>query len=169
MLRASGPVNEMNPEKNIKRITELMERDDSVDAPADSIKWAKNIFRARVPARQASIIERLVAVLKADLRGGVPVYGERSAGSAAARQMLFEAGDSAVDLRITEKGKSVSIRGQVIGVGFENAIATLAGETDVTVELDADSGFEMTAKKGSYTLTITGPKTEIVVENLDLA
>ena len=169
MLRANGPGKMMNPEKNIKRITELMQRDDSVDAPADSIKWAKNIFRTRVPARSASIVERVIAVLRADLSGGKPVFGERSAGPAAARQMLFEAGDSAVDLRITSKGRSVSSRGQVIGDGFENAVAVLSGDAEVTAELDTDSGFELAAKKGIYTLTITGPETEIVIEKLDLA
>lgn len=169
MLRANGPGKMMNPEKNIKRITELMQRDDSVDAPADSIKWAKNMFRARVPARSASIVERVIAVLTADLGGGKPVFGERSAGSAAARQMLFEAGGSAVDLRITSKGPKVNIRGQVIGDGFENAVAVLSGETRVTAELDANSGFEIAAKKGAYSLTITGTGTEIVIEKLDLA
>ena len=169
MLRASGPGKMMNPEKNIKLITDLMERDDSVDAPADSIKWAKNIFRARVPARSASIVERVIAVLTADLSGGKPVFGERSASSAAARQMLFEAGEAAVDLRITIKGTTANIRGQVIGSGFENAVAVLSGDTDVTAELDADSGFEIAAKKGIYSLTITGPETEIVIDKLDLA
>src|SRR5690606_32795815 len=143
MLRASGPGKKMNPEKNIKLITDLMERDDSVDAPADSIKWAKNMFRARVPARSASVVERVIAVLTADLSGGTPVFGERSAGSAAARQMLFEAGQAAVDLRITSKGRMANIRGQVIGSGFENAVAVLSGDTEVTAELEADSAVDI--------------------------
>ncbi|HSI88970.1 MAG TPA: hypothetical protein VK918_07925, partial [Pyrinomonadaceae bacterium] len=86
----------MNSHENIKKIAELMERDGSVDAPQDSIKWAKNIFRSRMPSTAPSALRRIVALLHVDLLPGRQAFGERSAGATKARQMLFQAEDAAV-------------------------------------------------------------------------
>jgi|SRR5690606_6058846 len=161
----------MNSQENIKKIAELIERDSSVDAPQDSIKWAKNMFRTRVPAGSPSAMRRIIALLQVDLLPGRQVFGERSAGATQARQMLFQADDAAVDLRITDQGKSLSIRGQVIGDGFENAEASVSGDTGTSsASLNENSEFEFTGiKKGILHLTITSKISEIVIEELDLS
>ncbi|HSI87553.1 MAG TPA: hypothetical protein VK918_00730, partial [Pyrinomonadaceae bacterium] len=139
--------------------------------PQDSIKWAKNIFRARIPASSPSALRRIVALLHVDLLPGRQAFGERSAGATNARQMLFQAEDAAVDLRITDLGKSLSIRGQVIGDGFENAVASLSGPSGTTsASLDENSEFEFTGtKKGVFRLSISGNASEIVIEEVDLS
>lgn len=161
----------MNSHENIKKITELMERDSSVDAPEVSIKWAKNIFRSRMPSTAPSALRRIFALLHLDLLPGRQAFGERSAGATKARQMLFQAEDAAVDLRITDLGKSLSIRGQVIGDGFENAVASLSGPSGTTsASLDENSEFEFTGiKKGMFRLSISGNESEIVIMELDLS
>jgi hypothetical protein len=161
----------MNSQENIKKITELIERDSSVDAPLDSVKWAKNIFRSRAAASSPSPLRRIVALLQADLLPGRPVFGERSAGASQARQMLFQAEDSAVDLRVIDQGKSLAIRGQVIGDGFENAEASLSGPSGTaSASLDENSEFEFAGiGKGVYSLSLSGNESEIIIEELDLS
>jgi hypothetical protein len=161
----------MNSQENIKKITELIERDSSQDAPLDSVKWAKNIFRSRAAAGSPSPLRRIVALLQADLLPGRQVFGERSAGALQARQMLFQAEDSAVDLRVIDQGKSLAIRGQVIGDGFENAEASLSGPTGTTsASLDENSEFEFAGiGKGVYSLSLSGNESEIIIEELDLS
>src|SRR5829696_5998646 len=86
----------------INKIIHLMQRDESADAPADSIKWAKNIFRTRQAEPKKSLVQKIIAVLQMDLSGAQAAFGERSATLSQTRQMLFQGGDNAIDLRISE-------------------------------------------------------------------
>lgn len=102
-------------EQRLDKIVSLMRSDRSADAPADAIKYAKGLMRSRISAAEPGIVERIVAVLKMHLEPGKPAFGERSASAASARQMLFDAGIYAVDIRITKTGTSYELRGQIIG------------------------------------------------------
>src|ERR1044072_2344307 len=96
-----------NSEKQfLEEIVSLMQRDESVDAPQDAIKWSKNLFRTRAAEPKKSFVQKILAVLQVDLAPNKAACGERSAAAAQERQMLFEAGDNGIDLRIkeTEKG-----------------------------------------------------------------
>lgn len=161
----------MNSDETTNKILRLMQADDSVDAPADSIKWAKNLFLSRATEPKPSMLQRLIAVLQAEIAPGQAAFGERSAAAGQARQMLFSAGELAVDLRITAAGSKFNIRGQVIGDGFENATILLAGpkgETEATADELAE--FELNdVAKGVYSLTFTAGDAEIVIEELNLA
>lgn len=146
-----------------------METDDSVDAPADSVKWVKNIFRSRAAGPERTLLRRVIAVLQAEIGTGQPAFGERSASASTSRQILYAAEDAAVDLRMRETGQTIAISGQVIGEGFENASVILAGEEQYLVATNELAEFEMMdIAKGSYTLLIANGETEIVVKNIEL-
>lgn len=150
-------------DKNIERIIRLMQTDDSVDAPADAVRWAKNLFRTR--QEQPSALARIKAVLKIDITPGQAVFGERS-GQAEARQMLFEAGEFAVDIRIAPSEEGFDVRGQVLGEGFENR-AVLLGDHRARSNALGEFTFEGVAA-GQYTFSIDNGEEEIVVEGIGI-
>ena len=157
----------MSSETKLQKILELMAADDSTDAPADSVKWAKNLFRTR-SVESPSLIKRIVAVLTADLAGGRPAFGERSASAAKARQMLFTAGDYAIDVRVTEAKKKFEIRGQVLGKDVTGGTVRLEG-SDLSGQLGKGGEFRMTGvPSGKYDLVITLSDAELVAENIEL-
>ena len=160
----------MNNSTNEKldQIIELMQSDDSVDAPVDSIKWAKNLYRTR--RTEPSLIKRFVASLQVDLPPGKPAFGERSGLATSSRQMLFNAGEHAIELRISSESAHVSMNGQVLGDGFAGAeFALSSGSLRRTMTLGQMSEFEVSdLPKGFYTLTIRSQEKEIVIENVDI-
>ncbi len=108
-----------------------------------------------------------MAVVTADIAPGQLAFGERSGSAGQARQMLFEAGDSAVDLRITTAGDKFDIRGQILGDGFDNASITLTkGALTITATAENASFTLRGIPAGKYVLTATGSAAEIVIEQL---
>lgn len=155
--------------ENTDQIVKLMQTDDSVDAPHDSIKWAKGLFRTRVFARP-TLVERIFAVLQMDIKVDDPLLGERSAATAKIRQVLYTAGNIAIDLRITCEKTVVSVRGQILGDGLSGATITLLNDTDrYETQLDENSEFALrNVKPGSYALTVEAAGTIIELDTIDL-
>ena len=155
-------------EKVLEHILGRMRTDHSVDAPTDSLKYAKDLYRTRHPQRNASRIKRFIAVLTADLTPGRAAFGERSAAGAQARQMLFESGENAVDLRIGRSSSGFDLRGQVFGPGAESGEVHLKGATfSNTTMLNDMSGFLMAGvPAGSYELTVSLANCNITVERI---
>ncbi|HSK73051.1 MAG TPA: hypothetical protein VK892_15235 [Pyrinomonadaceae bacterium] len=158
---------ENSEEQKIAKIISLMQTDDSVDAPLDSIKWAKDIFRARAAEPEKSAVKKFLAVLQMDLSPGKAAFGERSASASQARQMLFQAGETAVDLRISKGEKGFSLHGQILGEGFENCRIKLGRFETVADEL-GEFRFNR-IPKGIYDLILKTENGEIVIENLELS
>ena len=153
----------MSAEKNILEILELMRHDDSVDPPADSIRWASNLFKTRAAEPRKNLIQRLTAVLQAEIAPDKPAFGERSTSTAQVRQMLYRAGDHAVDLRIEPAAKDFDIRGQVLGEGFSSASIRLFDDAR-TFETTANEMSEFAidgVPPGEYELTVHGDRFEI--------
>lgn len=148
-----------------------MQTDDSVDAPADSIKWAKGIFLTRSVEERPSLLQRIVAILQSEIGPGVPAFGERSASAAGVRQLLYSAGDAAIDLRITGKGKKFNVSGQVIGENFEGAEVTLSGAmADHSAVTNEFGDFEIqSVVSGIYELTVKGTEIEIFIDSVEIA
>lgn len=158
--------NTMNSEQFLDKIISLMQTDNSFDAPIDSISWAKNIFRTQVREPKQSMVKRFLAVLQIDLSANKPVFGERST-SSAIRQMLFQADDAAIDLRISNTPNGFLLKGQILGAGFENSTIKLGDFKTTTNEL-AEFGFNQ-IPSGEYSLTIQTNEKEVVIENLNLS
>ncbi|MDQ3800177.1 MAG: hypothetical protein M3384_12050 [Acidobacteriota bacterium] len=151
----------------INKIIHLMQTDESADAPADSVKWAKNIFRTRAAAEpKKSLVQKILAVLQMDLSGAQPAFGERSATLSQTRQMLFQAGDNAIDLRISEEENGFAVQGQILGEGFANCTAKLGDFESKANEL---SEFRFTQLPGGkYDLVLRTADREIEIAGLEL-
>ncbi len=160
----------MSTEKKLQQIIDLMQRDDSVDPPADSIRWASNLYRTRDSKPGKSFVKRIAAVLQMEIAPNRPVFGERSASASEVRQMLFKAGDNAIDIRIEPKDKVFSVRGQILGDGFSGAEIRLFND-DKNLELRADeiSEFEFeNVQSGQYELAVRGETVEITLKTIDI-
>lgn len=157
-------------EKRLEHIIRRMQRDDSTDAPADTRQYVKNLFAARAVPQNISPIRRLVAAITMELSPDRAVFGERSGSASAQRQMLFTAGESAINLRIEAAGKKFDIRGQVLGEGFVDVRAILEGSgTSLVSVLDEIAGFRFYGvNAGVYRLTIRSDSDEVVIETLEL-
>lgn len=155
----------------INEIIQLMGRDDSVDAPENAIAWSKNIFRTRVAAPEKTLVQRIFATLQIDLAPGKAAFGERSASALKARQLLFSAGDAAVDLRVSDFAGRLDVHGQILGDGFEySTIRLFDGTHSLETVSDEMGEFHLrSASAGTYSLTISAAGKEIVVENIELA
>ena len=167
VMRFSRQMNN-SQEKQLRQIVQLMETDDSVDAPSDSVTWAKNLYRTR--QERPSLIRRLVASLQMDLAPGKAALGERSGSSATARQMLFNAGEHAIDLRVAAENSHVTVQGQVLGDGFAGGEIILSGpghHLQMTINEESEFQFE-SVPKGYYNLTLRSSDKEIVIEAVDL-
>ena len=151
-------------EQKLEHIISRMQADRSVDAPADVLKYAKNLFRTR--AAEPSLLQRIVAVLKVDLAPNRAAFGERSAAGGAARQMLFDSGENAIDLRVTAADGGFDLRGQLLGGGFDDG-TVLIGNASSAIDKMGGFRFEAVAA-GEYVLTVRGETSEIVIEGLIL-
>lgn len=161
----------LNEESKLDLIIQRMRADRSIDAPADAVKYAKNLYRTRSAEPKQTLVRRLFGVLRVDLASGKAAFGERSATTEKARQLLYESGDVAVDLRIKATGSEFELRGQVIGEGFENS--------PVEIKSDKATGRTMTNRMsefklaglpaGDYSLSIRSNHTEIVLENIAIS
>ena len=147
-----------------------MQTDTAVDAPADALAYAKNLYRTRMPQRASSILESVIAVLRADLAPNRAAFGERSARDGQARQLVCDSGSTAVDLRIKATGDQFDIRGQVLGLGFENGeVEVLGPDKTVRTSINDASQFVIAGLRGGeYSLTLKSGDKEIFIEHLVL-
>lgn len=160
----------MNNEDLINKIVRLMQTDNSADAPADSVNWSKNLFRARAAEPKKSLVRKILAVLQVDLSPDKAVFGERSASVSQIRQLLFGAGEYQIDLRINKVNKGFKVRGQVLGKDFAGAEIKLFNESkNFTVKSNelGEFSFEKIAK-GKYTLSLIFKDQEIFIENIEI-
>lgn len=155
-----------NNDLEIDRIIRLMQRDESFDAPADAIQWSKNIFLNKAAAPKKSIVERVLAILQMDLSPNRAAFGERSASASQARQLLFQAGENALDIRTLKTERGFNLRGQVLGEGFADCIIKIGKFETTANELGE---FKLTEiPDGIYNLSVQINQKEIVVESLEL-
>ena len=147
-----------------------MRRDESVDAPADSIKWASNLFRTRATQPKQSIVKRLSAILQMDLAPNKAAFGERSATASQVRQMLFRADENAVDLRIERGKQGFSVHGQILGEGFGSVTVILSDDANTFQTITSDmSEFRFdNVPGGRYELLIQSEAVEISLKAIDI-
>ena len=150
----------------INEIIRLMQTDESFDAPPDAIRWSKNIFRARAFEPKRSVLKRVLAVLQMDLSPNRAAFGERSSAWASqVRQMLFQAGENALDIRISKIEQGFSLHGQILGEGFAHGTVKLGAFESTADEIGE---FKLEIPSGIYNLSVESGEREIVVENLEL-
>lgn len=157
-------------EKNIEKIINLMLSDDSIDASRRDVEWAKNLARSWGLNSTPSFVRRIIAVLAQELSVDQPVFGERSASPAVARQMLFTADEYAIDLRLSSASKGVNIHSQVLGGQCEGAHVKLYNDdfSNETVVDESDEFRLDNVPNGAYTLEINSDKVEIILNELEI-
>ena len=156
----------------LEQVIGLMRSDEGLDAPPDLVSQAVNLFRARA-ARDTSpsLTRRILAALSFDSLRMAPAYGVRS-GQAAARQLLYSAGENDLDLRITESGEGWVVAGQVLGAdcaGLKGEAELQGAETTTRAELNDQCEFRLPpVKAGSYQLRVRFGDDLIEIPELEL-
>ena len=153
-------------ERQINQIINLMQTDDSADAPKDAVRWAKNIFLTRAAAPQKSFVQKVLAVLQMDLSPNKAAFGERSASASQARQLLFQAGENALDIRLTKTENGFNLHGQILGEGFANAVVKI-GEFETNANETSEFKFA-NVPVGKHTLSFKSGEKEIIVEDFEI-
>lgn len=154
---------------DLEHLFSLMRADDSVDAPRDVIASAVGLFGERTATREPSLVRRLVAALSFDSQRLSPAFGVRSGQTASARQLLYNAGELDIDLRITQSGQAWTVAGQVLGE-CEGGEAFLQGAKGyVTAPLNELCEFTLPeVSGGSYTLKLRFYDVEVEVPDIEL-
>jgi|GEM_PF-882538 len=152
-----------------KNILGLMKSDDSADAPEGLLDWAKNIFPQPMAGEKKGGIRQILAIFAMDLSGNRLAINERGMQSTI-RQMLYQAGENSLDLRVSTNGQKSSLIGQVLGTGFEKAkVELLRDRAAIRTETNDLSEFSISKiTPGSYDLKIQKGDLEILLRNLDL-
>lgn len=154
-----------NSDQTINEIIRLMRTDESIDAPTNAIQRSKNIFRTRVVEPKKSIVKKVLAVLQMDLSPNRAAFGERSASASQARQMFFQAGENALDIRIIKTERNFNLRGQILGEGFTSGTAKIG---EIETQINELGEFKLEIPGGIYNLTAQSGEKEIVIEGLEV-
>ena len=134
----------MSSDNKIEKIIRLMRNDDSIDAPAGAVRWAENLFAMRAFQPRVSTLRVIIATLISDLLPNKAAFGERSGSASSSRQILLEAEDCGIDLRVQASKHGFTLRGQMLGDGFENAkISLFAGDVQFETRGDDLSSFNI--------------------------
>lgn len=97
----------------LEYVTTLMRSDETEDAPDDLIKQVNGLLQPKQVQASPGLGDRIRARLRFD-SGLSPAFGIRSQ-HGAARQMLFETDELAIDLRIEPEDGLWIVSGQVLG------------------------------------------------------
>ena len=153
----------------VSRVLALMRSDDSVDAPRDVLAYARNLYNAAAFSRP-SVLRKIVAALTFDSADKLtPAFGVRS-GQTDARQLLYSAENSDIDLRITAQDDRCVITGQLLGADCAPAEAEIEGSSATAkVELNELCEFVFPPiPAGSYTLRLHFSNSEVEIRELDI-
>jgi len=144
-----------------------MSTDDAQDVPRDVLLKAIGLFRTA--DRRESLAKRMVAVLSFDSLSLAPAFGTRS-GQTDARQLIYSAGDSDIDLHVSTNDKQWIIAGQLLGKTCVNGKVELDGEgVSFSSQLDESCEFQLPAvSSGHYRLRILLSDIELEVPRIEL-
>lgn len=152
----------------VEHTINLMRTDEAEDAPRDVLFSVVNLFNSRAVARQPSLVRRVLAALSFDSTQQAAAYGVRS-GQAAARQMLYSAGENDLDVRVQPSGEAWIVSGQVLGECAGGRVELKGAAAEVSGELNELCEFTLPAvSSGSYTLRLRLRDVEIEVPELQL-
>lgn len=155
----------------LRHVIGVMLSDRTEEAPSHVVRRAERLLRQRrpipTPSRQPSLPERILAVLRFD-SFQQPAFGLRS-GKPVARQLLFSAGNSDIDLRIAPTSGDWQITGQVLGPTAGGHATLIGSQFEHSVALSDLNRFQLPAvAAGQYTLRLHLGATEVDITNLTL-
>jgi hypothetical protein len=155
----------------LRHVIGVMRSDRTEEVPSHVIQRAERLLRQRrpipTPERQPSLPQRILAVLRFD-SFQQPAFGLRS-GKPIARQLLFSAGDSDIDLRIAPSNGDWQITGQVLGPTAGGQATLIGSQIEHTVTFNELNRFQLPAvAAGLYTLRLHLGGTEVDITDLSL-
>ncbi|HET6977081.1 MAG TPA: hypothetical protein VFI24_12210 [Pyrinomonadaceae bacterium] len=153
----------------LKQTIGLMQSDDVEDAPANLIKYTKNMFTGRSASREPSRLARLLASLTFDSLTAKPAFGLRS-GASVGRQLIFSTEMADIDLRVSPQSGEWEIAGQILGSSQSGGKVNLQSESfSASADLNelAEFGFQ-SVPSGIYTMFVQLPELEIEIPPLQL-
>jgi hypothetical protein len=154
----------------IQNLLQVMQQDESVDAPRDLLSYAINVYRQRNVGEKHTLVERIKAALTFDSFTRNPAFGLRS-GQAAARQVIYAAGESDLDLRIEAREQDRwAIAGQLLGRNCNGGEVTLRGDNQwASAVLNELCEFALpSVPAGNYALIVTLADIEIEVPRIEI-
>jgi hypothetical protein len=152
-------------------LIELMQTDDSQDAPAHVINRAIRAFRAErlsSASPASSLRRRVVATLRFDSAQQPFAFGQR-AGQTSERELLYDAGDTTLEVRVDHSEAGWSVGGQVLGP-YTGGEVEIEGATDsASTGLNELCEFTLPpVEEGVYLLILRLDDIEVEVPGLDL-
>jgi len=151
--------------RRLQQLILIMKSDRATDAPRGVLTSAINIFsqEKRLPLR------RIIALLTFDSRNAGPAFGVRSL-PAASRQMLYSAGETDLELRITVQNDECILAGQVIGEGCAEGYVEISGAGGRSeARLNEICEFSLPpVPVGNYSLTVRMLDLQIEIPELEL-
>ena len=152
----------------LKRTIELMRTDQAGNPPAEALARVKQLIRTRQHPKPAPLRQRLVAQLRFDSAQAPLAFGIR-AGAGGQRQLLFEADQHTIDLRLRPSGELWSVAGQLLGSVTPGRVAIDNADISTTAELSNLSEFVLPpVPAGTYTLTIRLDDRDIAIADLEI-
>jgi anti-sigma factor RsiW len=159
---------------HIRQVVGLMRDYDAEDAPEHVIARAVPLLRQHILAGSSthesarpSLPQRIIAALRFDgLQQPAPAL---RAGRPALRQLLFDAGQYDVDLRIAPSGSAWAVSGQVLGPHTSGQIELRGPAEVMQAELSELSRFRFPPiPAGRYTLNLRLDTAEVEIADLEV-
>jgi hypothetical protein len=150
-----------------------MRADRSEDAPPEAIARAKQLFRR---STRPTLRQRLIGALSFDSAIMPLAFGVRS-GMASQRQMLFNAGEFDIDLRVAASGgplasgaPSLLVAGQILGDDAGRRIELRGPAGSVTADINELGEFTLPpVPAGHYSVVLQLADVDIEIPDLDLS
>jgi hypothetical protein len=158
----------------LSQMLDLTATDESFDFPEDVIHWSVAQFKA-ASANAPSRIQILAKLVFDNLQPAQAIEVRSAAPPAGTRQMLYNAGNYDVDIRIEQLPDvdSFHLIGQIMAAGntgssLEGLIIRLTGRArDASAVTDARGMFHLRSiKPGEYDLIITVPEGDVVINGI---
>lgn len=153
----------------IEHMLSTMRSDTAIDPPPAVVNRAVRLFARRVAPTQ-TLLQQISATLRFDSFIMTPAVGMRS-GTPAPRQLLFNAGDYDLDLRITPSDQPAHwlLSGQLLGTVTPAGTVVCSGATTHKAPLSPLGEFALPpVVSGAYTLVIHLTDVEIMIGALTL-
>lgn len=124
------------------------------DAPGELQRRAVDLWPARsLPQAARAALRRVSAVLAFDSWAATPALAMRS-GAGLARQLVFDAPQGSVELRVLPAARSLALAGQWLGEETQGRVE-LSGAAAANSPLDETGGFRIEGlAAGEYRLTL---------------
>jgi hypothetical protein len=147
----------------IRQTTSVMKSDLIESAPAELVKYAKNIFRQRIASPKRSALSRIVAALTFDSLTAAPAYGLRSQ-AGGGRQLVYSTETVDIDVRVSAENEEWQLSGQLPGLLCTGGKVDLEGDKfSATAKLNELCEFAFSSvPEGTYKLAIHLP--DVIIE-----